>query len=128
MEDSEKAVRTMDEVKLVMADQNENVGLTRGRFEEMHGGVEKTIAGIRSIAGKMEKIDNTRAGVVEIVQNLTALAQENGGDAGGICLCDGNGRAYVPHRSKFGRAAEYSGWHAVRGGGFCPLKRIRNFT
>ena len=77
MEDSEKAVRTMDEVKLVMADQNENVGLTRGRFEEMHGGVEKTIAGIRSIAGKMEKIDNTRAGVVEIVQNLTALAQEN---------------------------------------------------
>ena len=77
MEDSEKAVQIMDEVKAVMAAQNENVGMTRERFTEMHGGVEKTIEGIRCIAVKMEKIDDTRAGVVDIIQNLSALSQEN---------------------------------------------------
>lgn len=77
IEDSEKAVQTMDEVKVVMADQNENVGNTRERFSEMHGGVERTIQGIRIIAEKMEQIDKTRTGVVDIVQNLTSLAEEN---------------------------------------------------
>lgn len=77
MEDSEKAVQTMDEVKLVMADQNENVGKTRTQFAEMHGGVEKTMEGIRSIAGKMEQVDTARTNVVDIVQNLTAISQEN---------------------------------------------------
>lgn len=77
MEDSEKAVQIMDEVKTVMADQNENVGMTRDRFAEMHGGVEKTMEAIRGIAAKMEEIDDTRAGVVDIVQSLTSLAQEN---------------------------------------------------
>ena len=77
MTDSEKAVQTMSEVKQVMEDQNENVGMTKEQFEEMHGGIAKTIEGIRSIADKMEKIDNTRINVVDIVQNLTSLAQEN---------------------------------------------------
>ncbi len=77
IDDSEKAVQTMDEVKAVMADQNENVGLTRERFAEMHSGVEKTIEGIRNIAEKMEQIDDTRTGVVDIVQSLTALSEEN---------------------------------------------------
>lgn len=77
IQDSEKAVQTMDEVKVVMANQNENVGLTRDQFSEMHSGVKKTIEGIRNIAEKMEQIDTTRSDVVAIVQNLTALAEEN---------------------------------------------------
>ena len=77
MADSEKAVRTMGEVKQVMEDQNENVGMTKDRFAEMHDGIDKTIEGIRIIAEKMEKIDETRINVVDIVQNLTSLAQEN---------------------------------------------------
>lgn len=67
----------MDEVKVVMANQNENVGMTRERFSEMHSGVAKTMEGIRSIADKMEQIDRTRTEVVDIVQDLTALSQEN---------------------------------------------------
>lgn len=77
MADSEKAVRTMDEVKQVMEAQNENVEMTKERFEEMHDGIDKTIEKIKVIAEKMEKIDNTRVNVVDIVQNLTSLAQEN---------------------------------------------------
>ncbi|MCI8326533.1 MAG: methyl-accepting chemotaxis protein [Lachnospiraceae bacterium] len=77
MTDSEKAVQTMDEVKQVMEDQNENVEMTKEQFVEMHGGIAKTIERIRSIAEKMETIDNARINVVDIVQNLTSLAQEN---------------------------------------------------
>ena len=77
MTDSEKAVQTMSEVKQVMEDQNENVGMTRERFAEMHDGIDKTIERIRSISEKMEKIDKTRINVVDIVQNLTSIAQEN---------------------------------------------------
>lgn len=77
MADSEKAVQTMGEVKQVMEDQNENVGMTREQFAEMHGGIAQTIERIRSIAGKMEVIDSSRINVVDIVQNLTSLAQEN---------------------------------------------------
>lgn len=77
MEDSEKAVRTMDEVKQVMEDQNENVVQTKDQFMEMHGGIARTIDEIRNIAEKMEQIDNTRVNVVDIVQNLTSLAEEN---------------------------------------------------
>ena len=77
MADSEKAVQTMGEVKQVMEDQNENVGMTREQFAEMHGGIAETIERIRSIAGKMEVIDSSRINVVDIVQNLTSLAQEN---------------------------------------------------
>lgn len=77
MEDSEKAVRTMGEVKQVMEDQNENVVQTKDQFEKMHGGIAKTIEGIRNIAEKMDRIDGTRVNVVDIVHNLTSLAQEN---------------------------------------------------
>lgn len=77
MNDSEKAVQTMGEVKQIMEDQNENVGMTRDQFAEMHSGIDKTIEGIRVIAEKMEKIDTTRVNVVDIVQNLTSIAQEN---------------------------------------------------
>lgn len=77
MADSEKAVKTMGEVKQVMEDQNENVGMTKERFSEMNAGIDRTLEGIRNIAEKMEKIDNTRVEVVDIVQNLTSLAQEN---------------------------------------------------
>lgn len=77
MEDSEKAVRTMGEVKQVMEDQNKNVVETKDQFLEMHGGIAKTIEGIRSIAEKMDRIDSTRVDVVDIVQNLTSLSEEN---------------------------------------------------
>ncbi len=77
MTDSEKAVGTMNEVKQVMGAQNENVGMMRERFAEMHGGIEKTLEGIQIIADKMEQIDHARTNIVDVVQNLTALAEEN---------------------------------------------------
>lgn len=75
--DSQKAVETMDEVKQVMQVQNENVIKTRDKFTEVQSGIGKTIEGIRRIAEKIEKLDEARVNVVDVVQNLTAIAQEN---------------------------------------------------
>ncbi len=77
LEDSQKAVNTMDEVKEVMNQQNENVVKTRDKFNEVQDGIGKTIDGIRDVAGQLEQIDKARTDVVEVVQNLTAIAEEN---------------------------------------------------
>lgn len=75
--DSQKAVETMDETKRVMELQNQNVAQTRDKFMEVQEGIGKTIDGIRSIAGRMEQLDTARINVVDVVQSLTAIAQEN---------------------------------------------------
>lgn len=75
--DSQKAVDTMDEVKQVMNLQNENVVKTREKFSEVQEGIGKTIDGIRIVAAKLTEIDEARTQVVDVVQNLTAIAQEN---------------------------------------------------
>ena len=77
LKDSQKAVETMEEVKEVMTRQNDNVMITRTKFEEVQGGIDRTMDSIHTIAGKMEMIDHSRTNVVDVVQNLTAIAQEN---------------------------------------------------
>lgn len=75
--DSQKAVETMEEVKDVIHLQNENVNKTRDIFEEVQEGIDRTMDGINMISGKMEMIDQSRINVVDVVQNLTAIAEEN---------------------------------------------------
>lgn len=75
--DSEKAVATMDEVKEIMSQQNENVGKTESIFAEVKNGIDSSINGINNIADKAKSMDDARVNVVDVVQNLTAIAQEN---------------------------------------------------
>ncbi len=75
--DSEKSVDTMEDVKEVIEKQNENVMNTEGAFHEVKDGIDKSIDGIRAIAARTKKLDEARIRVVDVVQNLTAIAQEN---------------------------------------------------
>ncbi|MDE5909466.1 MAG: HAMP domain-containing protein [Lachnospiraceae bacterium] len=75
--DSEKSVETMEEVKEVIEKQNENVMNTEGAFHEVKDGIDKSIDGIRAIAARTKKLDEARVKVVDVVQNLTAIAEEN---------------------------------------------------
>lgn len=75
--DSEKSVDTMEDVKEVIEKQNENVMNTEGVFHEVKDGIDKSIDGIRAIAARTKKLDEARIRVVDVVQNLTAIAQEN---------------------------------------------------
>lgn len=75
--DSRKAVQTMDDVKLVMDKQSEDVSKTTDKFGEVTEGISRTIDSIREIAALTKRLDEARTKVVDIVQNLTAIAQEN---------------------------------------------------
>ncbi len=77
IEESQKSVTTMEEVKGVIERQNENVTNTQHAFENVKSGIDSSIDGIRIIADKTTKLDEARVKVVDVVQNLTAIAQEN---------------------------------------------------
>lgn len=75
--DSAKAVETMDAVKDIMEQQNQNVKETDQQVNEVLRQVEEAIEAIGRIAKKTESINEARVGVTDTVQNLTAVAEEN---------------------------------------------------
>lgn len=75
--DSEKAVKTMGEVKEVMNEQIEHVSKTDRIFAQVKDGISNSIDGVNRIAEKTKQMDEARINVVDVVQNLTAIAQEN---------------------------------------------------
>ncbi len=75
--DSEKAVDTMEEVKVVIEKQNENVINTENAFKNVKDGIDKSMKNIQEITDKTKQLDDARIKVVDVVQNLTAIAQEN---------------------------------------------------
>lgn len=77
IDESQKSVDTMVDVKRVIAVQDEHVLQTAQAFNEVKGGIDKSIEGIKNISEKARELDGARAKVVDIVQNLTAIAEEN---------------------------------------------------
>lgn len=75
--DSQKAVETMGEVKTIMENQSENVEKTDAIFTEVKSGITSSIEGVNKIADKTKRLDEARVNVVDVVQNLTAIAEEN---------------------------------------------------
>lgn len=75
--DSEKTVETMEDVKAVIEKQNENVMNTESAFREVKNGIDQSIESIHEITEKTQRLDDARIKVVDVVQNLTAIAQEN---------------------------------------------------
>ena len=77
IEDSQKSVATMDEVKEIMSKQISSVEKTDEIFTQVKDGINTSIDGVNRIADKTKKLDEARVNVVDVVQNLTAIAQEN---------------------------------------------------
>lgn len=77
IEDSDKAVETMNEVREIMVMQSENVANTNTQVSNLLQDVEESLAGIEQVAERTSKINDARVGVVDTVQNLSAIAQEN---------------------------------------------------
>ena len=67
----------MEEVKEVIGKQDEYVSNTESSFRDVNDGIAKSIDGIRTIAAKTKDLDGARVKVVDVVQNLTAIAEEN---------------------------------------------------
>jgi methyl-accepting chemotaxis protein len=77
IEESQKSVKTMEDVREVIVKQNENVKNTQQAFSDVKNGIDSSIDGIGNIADKTEKLDAARVKVVDVVQSLTAIAEEN---------------------------------------------------
>lgn len=75
--DSEKAVSIMGEVKEIMAKQSEHVTKTDEIFTQVKTGIDSSIDGVTRIAEKTRQMDEARVNVVDVVQSLTAIAEEN---------------------------------------------------
>ena len=77
IEDSQKSVATMEDVKKIMESQSESVGRTNERFAQVRNGITQSLDGVNQIADKTKRLDEARVNVVDVVQNLTAIAEEN---------------------------------------------------
>lgn len=77
IENSNRAVSTMDQVKEIMDLQEERVRKTDEIFSKVQGGIEASMSGINEIHDMTQHLDEARINVVDIVQNLSAIAEEN---------------------------------------------------
>lgn len=75
--DSETAVKIMSDVKEIIREQSAYVDKSNTAFEDIKNGVMQSVNGMNAIHQKTEKLNDVRANVVDIVQNLTAIAEEN---------------------------------------------------
>ncbi len=75
--DSSVAVKTMQIVKDNMDTQSTKMVQTENIFESFNTGVISSIEAVGNIATKTDKLDASRVNVVDLVQNLSAIAQEN---------------------------------------------------
>ena len=77
IEDSAKSVETMEEVQKIMEEQSLKVNQTVEMFGKVREGIGSSITSVSNIAEKTKKLDEARVTVVDVVQNLTAIAEEN---------------------------------------------------
>ena len=75
--DSEEAVETMDAVREIINEQSVNVEKTGVGFADVKAGIDSSIESVELITSSMEQLDDARVKVVDVVQNLTAIAEEN---------------------------------------------------
>lgn len=75
--DSKQAVETMDEVKGIMDEQINFVTETADIFRNLQSEIGNSIDKIEQISVRTGKLDQERIGVVDVVQDLTAIAEEN---------------------------------------------------
>ncbi|MCH5281024.1 MAG: methyl-accepting chemotaxis protein [Lachnospiraceae bacterium] len=77
IQDSEKAVEIMSDLKESMKVQSEHVARTEQAFVEIQNEVDSSIEGMQRISEKTKQMDDARSKVIDVVQELTAIAEQN---------------------------------------------------
>lgn len=75
--DSDKAVRTMEEVKEIMQQQSQYVSKVKSVFDQVETYMKNSINEVLNISKKAEDLNRARETVLDVVQNLSAIAEEN---------------------------------------------------
>lgn len=72
-----KAVTTMNEVKAIVLAQTECVDGSMGKFEGIARAIEKTREAIGQLNLSGQEMDRKKSEIIEVIRNLSAIAQEN---------------------------------------------------
>lgn len=79
--DSETAVQTMDQVRDIIHEQSAQMKKTDEAFVRIKSGINNSADGIQQISIKTKRLDEARIEVVDVVHDLTAIAEENAAGA-----------------------------------------------
>lgn len=77
IEDSDNAVKTMNDVKTIIGEQTNMVESTSVAFDKVRTGISQVSEGVSRIERITNKLDSSREVVTEVVSSLSSLAQEN---------------------------------------------------
>lgn len=75
--ESNKTVDIMKEVQDIVLVQEEKLAETRDKFEDVKNGIESSLVGVKKIEGQAIQLDVFRQNIIQVIENLSALAQEN---------------------------------------------------
>ncbi len=76
-DDSKNSMKMMEEVRDRIKEQQEKLGVTKERFENVISGIEEATRETARINGQAKECDEARQVVVDIIQNLSAISEEN---------------------------------------------------
>ena len=74
---TEDAVSTMNKMKLLMTQQTSSVKITVVKFDGISNSVEKSLNTLNSLNESSELMEKRKTDVIDIMQNLSAIAEEN---------------------------------------------------
>ncbi len=77
IDDSNKSVAGINEVKDIMDKQSSHVKDTSNAFERVKQNIDVSIKGLNDLIGIITRLDAARGAVTDTVQNLSAIAEEN---------------------------------------------------
>ena len=67
----------MEEVGEIITEQKRKLDETRNKFKDVSRGIETSMSETEKIYGQTKECDQARVRVTDIVQNLSAVAQQN---------------------------------------------------
>lgn len=77
IKESEREMKTMEEVMEIMKKQDEHVSETNRVFGGVIQGIDASMKGIQNIAERTDEMDNASGKVIDVVGSLSAIAEEN---------------------------------------------------
>jgi len=75
--DSEASVQIMDEVGEIISEQQRKLDETRNKFRDVSRGIETSMTETEKIYAQTKECDEARVRVTDVIQNLSAVAQQN---------------------------------------------------
>lgn len=75
--DSRETLEVMRSTEVLVREQYEKLAATKERFKEVGDGINVSRNGTAVIKGNAEVCDNSRATVVDVISNLSAISEEN---------------------------------------------------